>query len=491
MPDASVRQLEEAAELLGVSRSSLVAEFVAKQLPERLEEAKRLARRNAQFDVRTVPLDGLLWATARTVSAGSINDAGQFMVNPLRVRNSVDQLLLAADGNTEGYWAPRIDELDRPDEVRRFQQTVADMIVFGLLVDKQVRTGRDAFVVARAHELFQDRWRFVCRALDIDTSGDGAEWVPTGVGAAMHERVRAVGKVAPLFSRVQMPSGLWKWPLEGADAQAYRVGEPTSDTATKVGASTPGTGGATFDAEILGARVLFSKSLDADSAVSILPFVQNKIIKAFVNAEEKAILDGDTDGTHQDSDTHAAGSTDARWAWDGLRKRALANGATVDASDGELTSARLGTVRAAMGRYGLAPEGLVIIAGPSSYYSLLGDSNVLTVDKYGPDATILHGEIGRVWGIPIVVSEHVRENLNASGVHDGITTSRTYGLVVSTSEWAMGMRQPLTLEVDDSLYRESYQRAAFGFSRQDFQNINADGSSAKDTGIVLNINITG
>ena len=86
----------------------------------------------------------------------------------------------------------------------------------------------------------------------------------------------------------------------------------------------PGTGAATFDAEIFGGRVLFSKSLEADSALAILPYVQRKLVQAFVDAEEKAILDGDTDGTHQDSDVGSS-TTDARTAWDGLRKRALAN----------------------------------------------------------------------------------------------------------------------------------------------------------------------
>ena len=51
------------------------------------------------------------------------------------------------------------------------------------------------------------------------------------------------------------------------------------------------------EAEILGGRILFSKSLEADSALAILPFTQMKLVRAFVDAEEKAILDGDGDGT--------------------------------------------------------------------------------------------------------------------------------------------------------------------------------------------------
>ena len=59
--------------------------------------------------------------------------------------------------------------------------------------------------------------------MDTDTSNEGVDWIPTGIGASLHERVRASGKVAGLFQRINLPTNPWKWPLEGADATAYRV----------------------------------------------------------------------------------------------------------------------------------------------------------------------------------------------------------------------------------------------------------------------------
>jgi hypothetical protein len=140
-----------------------------------------------------------------------------------------------------------------------------------------------------------------------------------------------------------------------------------------------------------------------------------------------------------------------------------------------------------MGKYGLNPADLAIIVGVSSYYDLLGDSNVFTVDKLGPAATILNGQLASLFGVPIIVSEFVRENLNATGVHDAITTTKTYAMVVNRNEWVMGTRTPLALETDDSIYRETYQRVVVGFMREDFQNVNADGSAADDTAISYNI----
>ncbi len=432
-------------------------------------------------------LDELLWAGADSVRAGKLStDTAEFIANPYGARNSVERVTVRnRDG--EQVRSPGITDFpeQRAIEVRKFQMLVADMQLFGMMVDKRAVSGSEGFQVARDHPAFRDVWKKQLRAMDTDTSNEGVDWIPTGLGSSLHERVRAAGKVRPLFQTINLPTNPWKWPLEGADATAYRVAEPTSDTATKVTASTPGTGATTFDAEIMGGRVIFSKSLEADSAIAVLPYVQRKLVQAFVDAEEKATLDGDTDGTHQDTDTQAVGATHMSSAWDGLRKRALAN---ASASGGSaLTVALLAARRADMDHYGLNPAECAFIVPISSYYALVTDTNVITVDKFGPQATILNGQLGSLYGVPIIVSEHVRTNLNASGVHDAITTTKTYALCVNRNEWVMGARTPLALETDDSIYRETYQRVVIGFMREDFANINALGTSEDDTCIVYNV----
>ena len=426
-------------------------------------------------------LDELLWASAEAVPAGQIGRSGLFLQHYNAV-NPVEQVIVRSEDGM-AVPAPRIADLlpESREVVRSFQRTVADMAVFGMMVDKAAMNSRDGFEVARSHKLFADRWQNICRAMDVDTSSEGGTWVPTGIGASLHEKVRALGKVAPLFARIDLPTNPWKWPIEGADVTAYRVGEPTGDSESKMAASTPGSVAATFDAEIFGARALFSRSLEADSALAILTYVQRKLVLAFVIAEEMTILDGDTDGTHQDSDVGAS-TTDARTAWDGLRKRALAN---TSSSQTTTTAAKLALIRKDMGKWGVNPAELAYIIGVSSYHALLGDTNLVTVDKFGPQATILNGQVGAVNGVAVLVSEYVREDLNASGVYDGITTTKTYELCVNRNEWAMGQRMALDVEVDDSIYREAYQRVLVGFMREDFQNI-GDASTNDDTGIGYN-----
>lgn len=483
--DAAVARVDELDEAI---RS---AEVAAGDI-ERMQSAEARRARYASVNVNpggSAPahasrsLDELLWATNETVAAGSFGKTGQFNQHA-SATNPVEQVAVRSQ-NDDIVLAPRLTEFlpEHRQAVRSFQKTVADMAIFGLLVDKSAHSSSEGFEAARSSKQFKGQWEQICRALDVDTSAEGGTWVPTGIGASLHEKVRAAGRVAALFSRIDLPTNPWKWPIEGADATAYRVGEPTGDTETKVSASTPGTVAATFDAEIFGARTLFSRSLEADSALAILPYANMKLVRAFVDAEEKAILDGDSDGTHQDADVQAIGATDVRTAWDGLRKRALANTSQATTAT---TSANLALIRASMGKWGVNPADLAFIVGVSAYHDLITDSNLLTVDKMGPQATILNGQVGSVYGIPVIVSEHVRENLNASGVQDGITTTKTYNLCVNRQEWAMGQRMALDVEVDDSIYRETYQRVLVGFMREDFQNI-GDASSNDDTSIGYNV----
>lgn len=432
-------------------------------------------------------LDELFWTTAEHVAAGSHDQAGRFHQDMFGARNAVEPVMVRSLAG-DLVEAPRVADFGDGHVrlVRSFQQTVTSMILFGLLTGRrgQQLDSRTAFQYAREHGPFATRYERLLRALDVDTSGEGANWVPTGIGALLHERVRASGRVAPLFARIQMPTNPWRWPLEGADATAYRVAEPTGDAESKFTASTPGTGGATFDAEIFGARTLFSRSLDADSAVAVLGFVEGKIAQAFSNAEERAILDGDADGTHQDSDVGAS-TTDARTAWDGLRKKALAQ-TNVDGGNAALSATLIRSGRALMGKWGLNPASIAHIVGVSGIYDLMADADFRTVDKFGPSAVVLAGQLGAADGVPVIVSEFVREDLNAAGVYDGVTTNRSYALTVNRGEFAIGEREPLDVEVDDSVYRETYQRLVVGFQREDFQHI-GDAAANDDVAIVRNL----
>jgi hypothetical protein len=316
----------------------------------------------------------------------------------------------------------------------------------------------------------------VLKAMDTAETGAGAELVITQFDPTIINQVRLDLKVSSLFQHVPMASPTFKLPVEVGPATAYIVPENTADTGqTAITASNVGTGQVTFTATSLGAMVRISKELTQDSIVPYVPLIQRGLLRGLAVGLENALINGDTTGTHQDSDT--TGSTNVAKAFKGLRKHALANNYKYDNGGGAITLSNMRNTRKLMGIYGVNPNDLVWIVGPSVYIQMLNIAEVLTMDKFGPNATVVTGQLAQVDGIPVVVSPHMRENLNASGVYDGTTTTKATAILAHREGFLIGDRQTIELDQDDTP-KEYRQRKLLADTRVDFQPAHAIGSNA-------------
>ena len=86
--------------------------------------------------------------------------------------------------------------------------------------------------------------------------------------------------------------------------------------------------------------------------------------------------------------------------------------------------------------------------------------NVATVDKFGAGATIVTGELTRFMGIPIIPSAFMREDLNASAVYDGSTTSKGSMLLLNKRGFLTGSRRQLTVETDRNIQTQTFMIVA-------------------------------
>ena len=360
------------------------------------------------------------------------------------------------------------------DEITRSFQTMNDeMYLLGSILKKQnpwLETKR-----GRAHIKTMLKMGLIRDEKAFDTSATaGGPYIPTGFSALLHEQVRLALRVAALHERITMPTDPYKLPIEGLDATAYLVSEQgnsdayltagnavTASYSTGSAAVTPGLSNLTLTSRKLGSRVTFSAEVDEDSIIPIFPYVNRKVVLSMADSQEDATINGDTAGTHQDGDVTS--SADARKAWDGYRK-AVQSAAKIDAqgtagASGLTTTidvANLRNVRLNMGKYGIDPSKLTIITGPVGYIKLLGlkdgtnPSPVMTLDKYGPQATILTGEMARVDGIPVLISSKVREDLGSTTpVQTGGTVDRTMVLVVNRDAFVYGDRRQASVKSRD------------------------------------------
>jgi HK97 family phage major capsid protein len=275
------------------------------------------------------------------------------------------------------------------------------------------------------------------KALAEATAGSGAEWVPTLLSADFIEKFRLASKVAQLFPEIAMPSQPFDLPFIGGALTWYLVPESQSDEPSKAPASTITTGKRTLNAKKLKARTLFSEELTEDSILAVLPMLKDELITSGGEAIEDVLINGDTTAPHMDSDVTSA--LDRRKAWIGLRKLAItAATAKLDLSTFDKDTVR--NLKTKMGKYGVTPADVAYIAGIVSYNKMLGLAELLTMEKYGALATIVTGELGRLYGSPVIISERMREDLNASGVYDATTMTYTGLLTVYRRGFVIGAR---------------------------------------------------
>lgn len=290
------------------------------------------------------------------------------------------------------------------------------------------------------------------KALDTAEATGGAEWIPTDFSSQLYELVRQSGQVQSLFPQLTMPTNPYKLPIQIGRLMSFKGAEQTADssqTPVSSGHTAGITGNVTLTAVNHNTMVPTSKNLEEDSIIPILPFLRSEIITALAEGRETCILNGDiVSGTHEDTDTTDAG--DRRKMWTGLR--ALAHdtaGYAVDMS--EFTLSTLLDLIGTMGKFGLRPAEAPIITGIKGYLTLCKLPQVQTLDKYGPGALILNGELANVLGRPIIVSEFVREDLNSSGVYASGQT-KTALHVVNRRGFVMGIRRDATVQLLTELF---------------------------------------
>ncbi|MHA1330654.1 MAG: phage major capsid protein [Candidatus Hodarchaeales archaeon] len=312
------------------------------------------------------------------------------------------------------------------------------------------------------------------------TTGVGGDWIPTGFSNVIQKRVRLALKVGALHSWVPMPTNPYTLPIDGSDSEAYLIPESLKDESVKIKSSTPGTSALTFTSKKLAARSLFSTDISEDSIIPILPFLKGKIVDAMKRAIEKAVIDGDTTETHMDSDV--VSSFDFRKAFKGYRRLAYDLGTAWRKYATNLQTS-LQNLREDMGVYGADTDGLVWVTSLAGYHAMKNQSDVYTVDKYGPKAVILTGELGRFENIPIVVSEYVRNDLAATGFYTGAGNTKTVIILVHKSSLAFGDRRKVTLKTDELIQTD--QTVLVTTQRLDFRSLQA--STYPVVGVLYNV----
>ena len=262
-------------------------------------------------------------------------------------------------------------------------------------------------------------------------------WLAEQFSNEVLEELKLVLKVEALFPKIAFPDNVNTFSIPGKleEAVSYLIAPGDDAIESAIGAAK-----VSFQTQRFKTLVGITDQANQETVTSLLDLVRMEMISSLARATEKAIIMGDTG---------FADANDVRKAFDGLLKYALAAGNTVDNGGGQVTALNIAAARRKLGVYGLNLADLVIIAPVDVAYQLLELPEVLTFDKYGSNFTVLKGEIGRIWGMPIVVSEYVSHTLKADGT-EGVagTDDKTAVLVVNKQYFAVADRGNVGLETE-------------------------------------------
>ena len=301
------------------------------------------------------------------------------------------------------------------------------------------------------------------RTIFGDSAGKGGEWVPDVLTTELKMELYAARRVEALFESFNMTNKNMLIPFLTLASTPYIKSVPTSADPSKFTATVDTSAQRTIEATSMATRCQVDEDMAEDAVIEMIPTVRRSIVASLTDYMEDSILNGDT-GTHQDNDLAnwnprsrwggtVGTSADHRRAFVGLRARAFDVSNTTDQS-GAKTYAGFLAARATLDSpHGVSGD-LVAIVTPEYYATtLLGLDEVVTVDKMGAQATVLTGQLASLGGVPIIVSEFLTTDLNASGLYDHSTKSYGSMLILNRSRFMVGNYKAGTVELDKDITR--------------------------------------
>ena len=294
-----------------------------------------------------------------------------------------------------------------------------------------------------------------------DQSGSGGEFIPDQFRAELYETFQVPRNLRALMPVVEMQNNTMIIPRMGRGGRPYIKGQVSTDNPANYQASTVLTESKTIAVKGFATRYIVDDGAAEDSSLALLPILTRSIASDLEDSWEDCWVNGDASGTLGDAlgswnirsrwgAAGLGGADDHRKAFDGLRQRAFAAGTEAQGT------AALATTSEILGRISSMAElgvgNLYIVASPEAMIKhLMGNSDLLTIDKFGPNASLVTGSVASIFGHPVMMSRFISADLAASGKYAGGGNSQTGILFYNAASFAQYQKRGVTVETDKNI----------------------------------------
>lgn len=322
------------------------------------------------------------------------------------------------------------------------------------------------------------------RAMDTTESGFGQQLVGQQYVSDLWAAARNEDSLVADVRQIPMTAPTTFVPIDGGLPELLFVGESTADAAPAYAVSDTASNRRQLDAKKFTIQQIWSGELSEDSIIAFVPFLREKLAQSVAAHVGSAYYNGDTTNAATGNinlDDADPPDTKHYLAWDGIRHTWLVdavgqgfnmagalNPDEIWKARGRL-SGQGNSVNTAVRtiNWGVRPRELRLVCDWDTFMTLHRLGEVLTVDKYGPQATVLTGELGSFGGIPIVSPAYASKT-EADGKASVTEANNTKGqLTVFNPRGVLaGVRRDTQLFFDriqrtDQFLLELYLRLAF------------------------------
>lgn len=310
-------------------------------------------------------------------------------------------------------------------------------------------------------EGFDRAMRSIRAAMDTGESGFGSELTGQQYIADLWEGARAMSRVFQTIPSFEMTDPTAFLPVEADVPEMLFVSEKTGPTDSDYPTKKTGSNRVQVDAKKFLIHQIWSGEMEEDSIIPYVPFLRAEAARSLAHYSDSTVLNGDaTNAATGNINLDDADPADTKHylAFDGIRHVGLVDNTNNQSDVGGAIS--LNSFKGQKGRmvdttylhdwsHPTNADDLVYVADPETNDAISFLDEVITVDKYGPRATVLTGEQGRVLGHPLISSQAMSKT-EADGKVSTTSSNNTKGQVVAYNRrgFNVGWRRRVRVETE-------------------------------------------
>ncbi len=296
-------------------------------------------------------------------------------------------------------------------EVKRIDQRAIDNLFPRIPVSSFAGTDRD--LAAKGMWWATSAYK---TAMDTAESGYGSQLVGAQYVRDLWMAARTESRVFALIPSFEMTDPTVYLPVEADLPEMLLFSEATSASASANTSVNTGSNRVSITASKLGFTQYWSGELDEDSLIPFVPFLRQQLATATAHYMDSLVLNGDTTPTSTGNinlDDATPAATKHYLALNGIRKVGITdNTGNSKNVAGALTWSLLKEQQKRMRSetylqdwgHPTNPQDLIYIADPDTADKAASLDEVITVDKFGPTATVLTGQLARIGQSPLISS---------------------------------------------------------------------------------------